>query len=491
MNLRKMKWNMALSNIYNLMNNYWVKIGILFVLFPVTNIFAQKKAWTLKECIDTGIQRNIGVKQGEVSNSINEINLKQAKENLYPSLNITDAPGYNFGKTQLATGAFVPLNTSSNAFALTGNFTLYSGMQLQNNIRENNFTYQAGIQNVETIKNNLSLNILTAYMQVLTDYEGVEIAQAQLKSDSTQVEQTKIYVMAGKYPELNLLQIESQLANDKLTKVNALNILTLAKVNLMQQMNLPVDYSFDVVCPAAIDSLLMVTAAASGAIFNTAEGFLPQIKNAELTTKATMAGMEVEKALYYPKLSLSGSIRSSATSIEYTENYIPSTVGYVDGLPAYPVEGYLAEEGYTNSTSNLWNQFNDNFNQFIGLNITIPIFNNFIARNSVNIARLNVQNAQLNEEQVKITLRQTIEQAYTNLLAAAEQYAASSEALRTEKETFFNMEKKYQVGLETATDYLVEESNYTKAQQNVAQAKYNYLFQVKLVDFYLDKPITF
>lgn len=463
---------------------------VAIILIPCQGI-TQSTAWSLKQCIDTGIQRNINLREGEVVNNVNAINLAQAKENLFPSFNITDAPGLNLGKTASTNGEYIPLNTTTNSFALTGNVTLYNGLQYQNTIRQDNYIYKAGIQNVETTKNNLSLSILNGYMQVLVGYEGVEIAESQIKTDQAQVDQTKIYVMAGKYPELNLLQIESQLANDKLAKVNAQNQLILAKVNLMQLMNLPVDYRFEVVRPGNIDSLLALTALKSDDVYTIAAGFLPQVQNAELSTKAYESGVKIAQALYYPKLSMSGSIRSSASTLAYDEYYAPANIGYVQDNPSEMVVGYQELAGYTNNGSNLWNQTNNNFNQFIGFTLTIPIFSNFIARNSVSIAKLNLQNAQLNEESVKITLRQTIEQAYTNLLAAAEQYNASKEALQSEARTFSDMENKYKVGLETATDYLIEESNYTKAQQNVVQAKYNYLLQVKLLDFYLGKSIIF
>lgn len=473
------------------MNPMKVSYYLAIMLLPACT-YAQQKEWSLKQCIDTGVQRNITLRQGQITNNINAVNLTQAKDNLYPSLNITDAPGITFGKSQTTSGGYIPLNTTTNALGINANVTLYNGLQLQNSIRQNDLTYQAGIQSVETTKNNLSLNIVTAYMQVLADYEGVDIAASQIKSDSAQVEIVRIKVTVGKsgFPELSLLQIESQLASDKLSKVNAQNILILAKVNLMQLMNLPVDYRFDVIRPVNVDSLLALTPQTSGDIYNIAAGFLPQVKNAQLITQASESGLKVARALYDPKLTLSGNIKSSASSLAYDEYYQPGTIGYVEPTEN-PVEGYIEEATYTNNSTNLWNQVNDNFNQFIGLTLSIPVFSNYLARNSVDIAKFNVQNAQLNEEQVKITLRQTIEQAYTNLLGSAEQYAASKDAFISEARSFNDMQKKFKVGLETATDYLVEEANYTKAQQNVVQAKYNYLLQVKLVDFYLGKPITF
>jgi len=463
---------------------------ILFIL-PCLTIAGQNKAWTLKACIDTGIQRNLNIRLERVANGINAVNLNQSKDNLYPELNLTDAPGFSFGKTQNANGDYVSQNTSSNSIALTAGITLYDRSGYRNTIHQNEYIYQAGAQSIEKTKNDISLNILTAYMVVLANYEGVNIAETQLQTTQAQVNQTKIFVDAGRLTELNLLQVESQLANDKLAKVNAENQLKLAKVNLMQLMNIPIDYNFEIVKPLNIDSLLNLTSVASGDIYNTASGFLPQIKNAQLTTQATESGVRVAKALYYPKLTMSGILRSSGNSLAYNTNYGLGTIGFLNINPGETVTGYIPQTTSSNNFSNIWNQLSDNFNQFIGFNLTIPIFNGFMAKNSVEIAKLNMQNSQLNEDAVKLSLRQTIEQAYTNLLNAAEQYSASKEALQAEERTFNNIEKKFQVGLENATNYFIEKSIYTKAEQNVAQSKYNYLLQIKLVDFYLGKPITF
>ena len=461
------------------------------LLLLSAHLFAQQKAWSLKQCMDTAIERNITVKQGVLNNQVNEINLKQSKDNLWPNLNVTDAPGLNFGKTEnLNTGTYIGENTTTNSFAINSSVNLYSGLQYQNTIRENKFIYDAGVQGVEKMKNDLTLGILADYLQVVASYEQVDIANSQLATDSAQLKETKIWVDAGKYPILNLYQLQSQTAADKLTRVNALTALELAKVNLMQLMDIPVLFNFDVERPEINDNSLSVTPQKSGDIYNTAQGFLPEIKNAELSFDASEVAIKVAQSLYMPKLSLSGAIKTSGSTLGYSENYQEGPIGYLQGNPADPVIGYTAASSLTNNYSNLWNQLSDNFNQGIGLSLTIPIFNNYQAKNSTDIAKINSLNAQLNEESVKITLRQNIEQAYTQLLAAAAQYDAAKEALQTETLTYQNIEKKFEIGTSDATDFLVEKSNYLKAQQNVVQAKYTYLFKAKLIDFYLGKPIT-
>jgi outer membrane protein len=461
------------------------------VLLLSAHAIAQQKSWTLKQCIDTAIQRNITVKQGQLNNDINKINLEQAKDNLYPNLNVTDAPSLNFGKTENPiTGAYIDQNTTTNTFGITSNVTLYGGLQLQNIIKQNKFIYDAGIQGVEKMKNDLTLNILAGYLQVIASYEQVDIAVSQLASDSTQLKEAKIWVDAGKYPILNLYQMQSQTAADKYNKVTAENSLEIAKVNLMQLMDIPVLFNFDVERPDINDNSLSVTPQTTGDIYNTAQGFLPEIKNAELSYNASEVEIAVAKSLYLPKLTLSGGIKTSGSSLAYQELYQPGTIGFVESNPAFPVTGLTESATMTNDFSNLWTQTSDNFNQGIALTLTIPIFNNFLARNNTDIAKINSMSTELNEESVRITLRQSIEQAYTQLLAAASQYSAAKEALQTETLTYTNIEKKFEIGASTATDFLVEKSNLLKAQQNVVQSKYTYLFKAKLIDFYLGKPIT-
>lgn len=462
-------------------------IFLAFFYFPLK---AQNNLWTLKACIDTGIARNITVQQGQLSAQANKINLEQSKDNLWPDLNITDAPNFTFGKTQGTGGNYLGENTTANSFAITSNVTLFGGSELRNTIKQNQLIYDASQQGVEKMKNDVTLNILAGYLLVIASYDEVDIANSQLAADSIQVQETKVFVDAGKYPILNLYQVQSQQAADKYSKVNALAQLQLAKVNLMQLMDIPVVNNFDVTRPVVNDDSLMVTPLSPGDIDKTAEGFLPEIKNAELNSSAGEVGIKLAQSLYQPKLTLSAGIRTYGSTLAYQESYAPGTIGYLQSNPSELVTGLTASSSISNTYSNLWTQLNDNFNQGIGLSLTIPIFNNFQARNSTALAKINYINATLNEEQVKLTLRQSIEQAYTQLLVAAEQYNAAKEELKTEALTYTNMEKKYETGTSNATDLLVEKANYLKAQQNVVQAKYTYLFKEKLIGFYLGKPIT-
>ena len=466
-------------------------IWCALIMVLSVDLFAQQKAWSLKQCIDTAIQRNITVKQGQLNNDINRINLEQAKDNLYPNLNITDAPSFNFGKTEnLSTESYIGQSTTNNSFAINSNVTLYNGFQYQNTIRQNRFTYDAGIQGVEKMKNDLTLNILSDYLQVIASYEQVDIAVSQLVSDSIQLEETKVWVDAGKYPELNLLQMLSQTANDKYTKVSAENQLEIAKVNLMQLMDMPVVFNFEIERPKVGDSSLSITPQSTTDIYNTAQSFLPEIKNAELSFNASEVAIKIAQSQYMPKLTLGGSINSSGNSLAYQEVFQNGSIGYLQSNPSEPVIGLTSVSTTNNNFSNLWAQLSNNFYQAIVFNLTIPIFNNFQAKNNTAIAKINSMNSKLNEEAVRITLRQNIEQAYTQLIAAVAQYASAKNALETEALTYANIENKFAIGVSNATDFLVEKSNYLKAQQNVVQTKYNYLFKAKLIDFYLGKLIT-
>ncbi len=472
------------------MNRFKIYLIIAVVTTIAFPSIAQEKPWSLRQCIDTAIARNITLKQGQLTSNVNKVNLKQAKDNLYPNLNITDAPSLNFGKTETTSGTYVAQNTTTNSFALVSDFTLFDGFQYQYSVKQSSYVYQAGVQNVEKMKNDLTLNILAGYLQLIASYAQVDIAVSQLSSDSILTDRMSKLVSAGILPELNLYQMQSQTAADKFSKVNAETQLTLAKVNLMQLMDVPVLADFNVERPEITDNSLAVTLVTSTDIDKNAEGFLPEIKGAELNFNASEMAINVAKSLYMPRLILSGAVRTSGSTLGYQSYYQPGTIGYLQGNPADPVIGLTGYSTTNNSYSNLWNQSSNYFNEAIGLTLSIPLFNSFQARNSTAIARINSQSAKLNEEAVKLQLRQTIELAYAQLLAAAAQYAAAKEALATEMLTYNNIEKKFEIGLTNATDYLVEKSNLLKANQTIIQTKYNYLFKSKLIDFYLGKPIT-
>src|ERR1019366_8571403 len=218
----------------------------ILLLVLSQSLFAQQKVWTLKECIDQALQKNIALNQNIQNNEIYGINYKQSKANLYPNLNLADVHSLDYGRSiNPVTNQYSNQNASTNNLGLTSTITLYNGLKNINLVKENRLNYEAGNLDIEKMKNDLMLNVVAAYMQVLFEYDAVNIAQTQIDVTTEHLNYTEKYVKAGSLPESNLLQMQAQLASDNAAKVSVENQLQLAKLILMQLMEIPIVDSFE------------------------------------------------------------------------------------------------------------------------------------------------------------------------------------------------------------------------------------------------------
>jgi outer membrane protein len=440
-------------------------LSIVLILLSVQVVQAQKKVWTFQQCLDTAIQRNISLNQTRLSNEINKVNLKQSKANRIPGLSANANEGFNFGRSiNPTTNNYVNENYNSTSFAVNGSLNLFNGFQNNRTILENKMNIEAGMSDIEKVKNDVILNITTGYLQVLLYYEILDAANAQAKADTEQVDRTQKMVNAGKVPELNLYQIQSQLATDNLAVVNARSNLDLARVTLMQLMELPVVDSFDIVKPDLSEpsgALLQTNAE----IYKKALATMPEITSASIRSNNALQAIKIYEGARWPSLNLTAGMNTNYAS--------KSTKGTFQNPQPYPFN------------EQIW----DNVSQNIGLRLAIPIYSNRQIRSSIDIAKINAMVAQLNEQNTKNVLRKTIEQAYTDLKNSLKKYEATREQLKTAEISYKSIEKKYNVGMVTAIDFLVEKNNFAQAQSNVIQSKYNYIFKSKVLDFYQGNTI--
>ncbi len=457
---------------------------------------AQTKIWTLKECIKRAFEENIALNQSRLSNEITRISWDQSRYNAYPNLNLYDAHNIGFGRTlDPVSYAYTNQTYSSNIPSLSSSVTLYNGGHNLNLIKENKLNYDAGILDIEKQQNDLALTILGAYMQVLLDIEAVNIAKEQIALTAAQVDRTQKYVTAGKFPELNLFQIQSQLATDKSAEVDAENTLQIARVTLMQLLELPLTPDFDIEKPELVTTLAEATAHSSDDVYTMALTLQPQIKSAALRTEAAGHDLKVSQSALFPVLGLTGTVRSSYSSLRSQISdqlvYQRENIGYVQGNPLQPVVGLVPSDQITSTAYPVAKQFADNFGELLGFTLTIPLFNNFQAKSAISKSKIGIANAKLNEESARVQLRKVIEQAYTDQNGSAKKLVAANEQEKSEERTYGDMEKKFNAGMASTTDFLVEKNNYNKAQLAKVSAKYDYVYKTKVVEFYLGKPVTF
>ncbi len=460
-----------------------------------TPAYSQDKKWTLKECIDFAFVNAVSLNQQRLATDVSYINYKQARDNRLPVVNFTDGQAFSFGNTiYSSSNQVVRQNTLSNDPSLAASIVLFNGFKLINLVKENQLNYEAGKYDIETQKNYLALNITAAYMQVLFQDENVNIAALQIKQDSVLVDKIEKYVAVGLTPEDSLLQIKAELSAARAAKVSAENQLVLANVQLQQLMDMPVDAGFVIQQPIQIEMAPGNAATTSQDIYKNAESTFPEVKSASLRTSAYQTDLLVSKAALLPTLSLSGSLSTEYYSALKRENYQTTyqnqQIGFLQSNPSEVVVGPVPVTTTNAARYPFFSQFSDNFSQLVVLNLTVPIFNGYKARNGIQLAKIAVQNAKLNEQAVKNGLRKSIETAYTDMVTSSRNYIATKEQVAADYRAYTDMLKKYKIGLTNITDLLIAESNYYKVVVTNLQAKYEYMFKAKVIDFYTGVPLT-
>ena len=437
-----------------------------FLLFQ-TAVYSQSKPWTFQQCLDTAIRRNITILQSGLSNDLNKVSLEQTKANRIPGVSANANESFSFGRSiDPTSNQFVDQAYNSTNFSVSGNYLIFNGRQNVNSIRQGKLNVQAGQFDIEEVKNNVTLEITNGYLQVLFAIEVLKTAQAQADATQAQVESTAKMVKAGKVPESNLLQMKSQAATDNLAVITAENQLSISKVNLLQLMELPVIDSFNIVIPEMADPEAVILQTREQ-IYQKSLMVMPEIAGASLRTNSSLLDIKINKGARWPRLNLGANLGT---------NYASSRKqGSAVNPENYPF------------TEQVWN----NLGQSINFSLSIPIYSNRQIQSNIERAQINAMIAHLNEENTKIQLRKNVEQTYIDEVAAMKKYEATRDQLDAVELSYKNSEKKFNVGLLDAISFLVEKNTYTKSVSALLQAKYDYIFKSKILDFYMGNPITF
>jgi outer membrane protein len=448
-----------------------MKILLLLVcsLIFLPGSFSQNKPWSFRQCVDSALKNNISINQSRLTNELNKVNLAQSKSNRIPTLSANVNEGVNFGKSiDPLTNAYVIQTFNSTNFSLSSGINIFNGLQNSRTIELNSMTIEAGKYDVANLENTITLNITMAYLQVLFAYEILAAAENQEASTAAQVERTQKLVNAGKVPESNLLQIKSQYATDKLSTVNAQGQLDMAKVTLLQLMEMPVLDSFEIEKPVAMEPSPQLLKSNQD-IYRTALTVQPQITGAAIRSNNALLSVRISEGSRWPRLNLTGNVNT---------NFAASTREQ-QGSGVNPYKTPFFEQ--------LWN----NLGESVGLTLSMPIYNNRQIRSNIDRARINAMTAKLSEQNTRSQLRKTIEQTYTDLKNSMKKYEATKEQYTSSEVSYKNTETKFNVGVVTAIDFLIEKNNYFQAQSNLIQSKYDYIFKSKILDFYEGKEIVF
>jgi outer membrane protein len=472
------------------MKKIFIIILTIFIPFAFANA---QKTWTLQNCIDYALANNIQVKQQMLSEQLAKINLFESKAGLLPNLNAAASHAYNYGKTvDMYTNAFASAKVQSDNFYLSSSVTLFSGFQLLNSVKQNRIDLQASQYDLEKMMNDISLNISTAYLQILYDIEILNNAESQVDITNQQVKRNEKLVIAGSLAKGVLLTLEAQAATEDLAVVNAQNNLDLAYLTLTQMLDITSTDSFDIDVPKLMipaDSSLLTKPAA---IYAIAMSVQPDIKSAELKVKSAEIGLSIAHGMRSPSLSLRGSYGTGYSGASKRLSGTPQltgldTIGFTsEVIPAYVVSPHFS---YQTETIPFGDQIKDNVNKSISFSLTVPIFDGWKTNATISKAKIAIQNAEYTLQTTKNTLYKSIQQAYADAVAALNKYKSSQKSVDALKEAFKYSEQKFNVGLLNITDYNDAKNKLAEAESNLLQAKYEYVFRLKILDFYMGKPI--
>jgi len=429
-----------------------IRLFLLPVLFLLTagTLFSQKKEWSLEECIRYAIDNNIQIKQQILQTRYQENTLEQSKLNLLPTLNAQASHNYSFGRALDETSYKFTENEKARSisFYAGGSLNLFNGLQNLNTIKRNRQNLLASELDLQSIKDNIALNIALAYLQILLNNELVSTTSGQLEITRQQIEKTRKMFEAGSVAKGNLLQIEAQAASEELQLINLQNQLEISYLTLTQMLELKSPEVFTLNTPEiSIDTNTVITGKVDE-IFAQAQGLRPEIKSAELSLLASEYDLKIARGMRSPRLSMSHSFSTNYSSLAIK--------------PSAPAETYSFRE-----------QLDDHISYGLGFSLNIPILNCWH-----------------NLEGQKKQLYKNIQQAYADAVASLKKYSASMKAVASMEESFRYTEQKFNVGMVTPVDYNAAKTQLLSAQSDMAQAKYEFIFKTKVLDFYKGIPLS-
>ena len=426
------------------------------LLLWAAGVSAQQK-WDLQQCISHAQAHNIQLKQQAQVVKNQEISLNSARNNRLPGVDASASQSFNFGRGLTIENTYVNRNTLSTSFSANASMSVYDGGQITRNIQVQKLQLEASLADLTRAQENLSLQVASVYLEVLFQEELLGVARQQCQLSQSQADRIKKLLDAGKAAESEWADAKALVAADEMSATQAENNYRLSLLTLSQLLELPSPEGFSVVkpeLPAAADVVLPLP----DAIMAEAVGIKPEIKAGEYRVKSAERSILLAKTGYYPKLNLGAGL----------------------GTSYYKTSGY--------ETTSFGRQMKENFNRYIGLSLSVPVFNRLQTRNQIRSARVQLYTQQLALEQTRKDIYKEIQQAYYNAMAAQRQCQSAVAAEEASQAAFALTATKYENGQSTATEFQEAKTRLAKAQSDGLQARYSFFFRTKILDFYRGVP---
>ena len=466
---------------------------LILLSFLSTHVFAQNSnSWTLQQCIDHALKYNLTLKQSELNNDINQVNLTQSKATILPSLNTGANHTYNQGqKIDPYTNKFASSSVLSENFYAQTQVTLWSGLTQYNNVKKNQYTYLAGKESFEQQKNDLALNVASAFLQVIYNTELLNVAKQQVNISRQQLERTEKLAQAGSLAMSNVYDIKATLANDEYTYTTAQNNYNLSMLSLKQLLYLDSMNSFSIQKPDFDLTAADLAAYNPQDIYQAALKSQHKIKSAEYTLLSSERNLSYAKGRVSPTFNFTGTIGTGYSGLAKDVTGIAFGGFQPSGITGHGDTVYTPTYNPITRPTPWSTQFSNNVNKSIGFSLNFPIFNGLANYSNIKTAKLQVLSNKYGYDIARQQLYKTIAQAYADAQGSLNKYISAKAALEASQQSFTYAEQKFNAGALNSFDYNNSKNRVIKTNADMLNSKYDFIFKLKVLDYYQGKPLTF
>jgi outer membrane protein len=475
-------------------------IVVIIILLFVHSAHAQPASgpdnvWSLQRCVQYAIDHNISIKQDSLTARLARYSLHQSELSQLPTVSASASYGRSFGRSiNPATNQFVDASYNSLVPTVNASLLLFGWLQVRNTIEKNRYSLQASVADLDQLRDDISLNVANSFLATLLADEQINISRKQVALSQAQLDQTRAFADAGRLPELNVAQLESQLASDSANLINAIAGFNSSILDLKALLNLDFATPFSIKVPEVEPgSELIVSNMQPEEIYQKARDHFGSVKAAELRVHSAEKNIGAAKGALYPQLSLGYQVGTNWASNYENVVYTPGgfqQVGYARDTLSGNVLPVYGQQLQTSTSPIPFNtQFNNNFRQGVYLNLTVPLFNSWLGQYAVRQANINLGQQKWAEYNVELTLKQNVYKAHNNAVNSIQKYNAARRADDAAKRALDFAKKRYDLGLTSTVDLLVTENSEFAAAANMVSAKYDLIFKLKVIDYYLGKEL--
>jgi outer membrane protein len=479
-------------------SNISIQACLLAISCTLLTFRTNAQVWTLDSCIAYAFQNNLAIQLSEENVALSGLNETSAIGAMLPSLNAQGGHGYNWGqRIDPFTNQFASSRIQSNNFGIATSVNLFNGLRQVNTLKQAELNTETAKWNYQKMRNDIALNVASAYLAVIINKEFMDIARRTLDGTDRQVKRMEQLVGAGQIAVSNLNDLQAQLAADNASFVSTENNFRLSKLSLMQLLQLDASKldQFNIMIPN-LDEVEQYTLLSNPEIaVQAALNNFPEVKSATTSVASAALGQKIAASGYYPSLNASFSYGTGYSGAAKVITGNPDTLAFPIGtvlgtgelVTSFPQLSYSLDDYQTKAFRN---QLQDNVNRSLFFSLNIPLFNGFSTHTGVKRAEINFRQAELQLEQTKQTITQSVYQAYNDAQAALANYYAFKTSVAASIKAFEWAELRYEQGMSNITEYADSRMRLEIAQANLARTKYDYIFKLKVLDFYQGKAIT-